>query len=168
MRLIEKQFVVAGSVTLTCAVAATVILFSADRSKGPETFPLLGLVFLAGCIGGTTNHYRRLQLLPKKDEELRAIASQPAFVLQAIVSPVLGGIFAVAAYLIFAGKLLEGPLFPSFQKADLPYENVKGFFNVTPKDNIDAAKVLFWGFVSGFSERFVPNLLDKFSKGDHQ
>ena len=164
MRLIEKQFVIAGVVTLVITTCVILILIFANRSANPQPFPLLALVFLSGCIGGTTNHYRRLQQIPDNDEQVRAKVSQTTFLLQALVSPVLGGIFAVAAYLIFAGKLLEGPFFPAFKDTDSAYEGLLKFFDVTPAKNIDVAKMLVWGFVSGFSERFVPNLLDKFSQ----
>jgi len=164
MRIIEKQFFIAGCVALLAAVIGFLVLQYAYQMPDQKPFPLLQLVFLAGCVGGTTNHYRRLKALPTNDEELSRLATTPSFLLQAVVSPILGGIFAVLAYLIFAGAILQGPLFPTFKAVEDDYKTLNGFFNITPKTNGDVAKMIVWAFLAGFSERFVPNLLDRLSR----
>jgi hypothetical protein len=41
-------------------------------------------------------------------------------------------------------------------------EDMRNFFSLTyPATGADVAKFLFWSFVAGFSERFVPQILDQ-------
>jgi hypothetical protein len=164
MRIIEKHFAISGVTTLVSALVVYLFLKYADESSSGDAFPLLALIFLAGGLGGTTNHYRRLQLIPDKDEKLQALASWPSIVIQAVVSPALGGIFAVVAYLIFAAGLLKGPLFPEFKDMEMPYQRLKQFCEIGPKVQLDTAKLLVWAFLAGFSEKFVPNLLDRLAQ----
>ncbi len=62
---------------------------------------------------------------------------------------VLGCIFL----LLFVGNFLSGNLFPSFNLADVPF--IKFTIHVT-----DWAKIMVWCFISGFSERLIPDFLD--------
>jgi hypothetical protein len=54
---------------------------------------------------------------------------------------------------LFVGGLLQGELFPSMSFDSLGEIRFKGS---------DWGKLAFWSFVSGFSERFIPDLIDKF------
>jgi hypothetical protein len=166
MKIIEKQFLVTA--TMTVVVIGLLMAAVLDHYKRPkgETghVPLVPLYFLAGCVGGITNHYRRLQSLPLTEEQLTSITSPYSFIIQSIASPCLGGVFAVTLYLAFGSSLIKGPLFPEFTGAGEPYnsdEGLKGLFDLIPCTNKDVAMMFIWAFVAGFSERFVPNWLDK-------
>ena len=73
-------------------------------------------------------------------------------------------------YGIFAAGMLSGTLFPNIvnccrtmlKSGPLP---LRHFFNFTgPATASDQARLLVWAVVAGFSERFVPDILDSFQK----
>jgi hypothetical protein len=82
--------------------------------------------------------------------------------------PVIGAIAAVVLYMIFAGHLVQGDLFPKIDCQDKSKctgglgSLLIAFFG--PVEPPDFAKVVVWSFIAGFSERLVPNMLDALSK----
>ena len=58
--------------------------------------------------------------------------------------------------------LLGGELFPHFSSTDDAFETMSLFLTkVKPLTNLDTGKVLIWSFVAGFSEKLIPNVLDR-------
>lgn len=166
MKIIEKQFLATAIMTVVGIAVLMSGVLDQYLSKSGH-IPLVPLLFLTGCLGGLTNHYRRLQALPVSDAALTAITSHWSIVIQSIASPGLGGVFAVIAYLGFGSGLWEGALIPKFEGADLPYNSadaLKGLFHMIPCQNKDVAMMFIWAFFAGFSERFVPNLLDRLAR----
>jgi hypothetical protein len=85
--------------------------------------------------------------------------------IQIYISPILGGVFAYALFLIFMAGILQGTFFPKFQSANEPYETYANFIaSIRPETNADVAKAIIWAFIAGFSERLVPNFIDKIAK----
>ena len=83
---------------------------------------------------------------------------------QILLIPVYGGIFALVLYLAFLSGIVEGPLFPRFSVPTFsipPTTNdMKNLFvNTFPATGVDFAKLVFWCFVAGFSERLVPQII---------
>jgi hypothetical protein len=37
-------------------------------------------------------------------------------------------------------------------------------FKIVPEKTLDAAKALLWAFIAGFSEKLIPNILDKLAQ----
>src|SRR5262249_14292200 len=73
-------------------------------------------------------------------------------------------IFALVLYLAFLSGVIEGGLFPKFSIPEFSNptstDDLKGFFAGTyPQSGTDFAKLVFWSFVAGFSERFVPQIV---------
>jgi hypothetical protein len=123
------------------------------------------LTFECGLIGGFVSIQQRLRTID--EEELALLTESWAAVL---IVPIYGAIFALVLYVIFLSGLLQGHLFPAFYIppfADAPtVENLRAFLAETyPKSGPDCAKLIFWAFVAGFSERFVPQIVGTISKG---
>jgi len=116
------------------------------------------IVFTAGAIGGVLSLQRRLQSLPRHGESLSDLVELSGR-MSVRFTPILGGIFAVVLFLIFAAGFVTGDLFPRLQN------NVPGFGNfirnLQPATGIDWGKLLVWSFIAGFAERFVPDTLDR-------
>lgn len=86
-------------------------------------------------------------------------------IIQIYVTPIVAGVFGVVLYSLFLTDMLSGALFPNFEGLDEEYNTIVEFFSrVGPKEQIDAAKAIVWAFIAGFSERFVPNILDKLAQ----
>ena len=67
----------------------------------------------------------------------------------------MGMIFAIVLSILFASALLTGALFPTITPGE------SWFFTLWKPAEL--AKWLVWGFVAGFSERLVPDILDRFA-----
>lgn len=122
---------------------------------------ILTAVFFAGSAGAVVNNYFRLSRIAAQPESSAAELQRGAVTLQIYVSLFLSGILGFVAYGLFLSGLLQGELFPKFANISGPYVSLEQMLNeMSPEKNIDAAKALFWAFVAGFSERFIPNILD--------
>lgn len=138
-----------------------VLIFALTLFKG-NRFMVSWACFGTGLVGGFVSIQQRLRKFGNEELDL---LSKSWF--QIILIPVYGGIFAVVLYLCFLSKIVEGPLFPHF--ASPPFaepvpttEDVRNFFSQTyPSSGGDLAKLLFWSFVAGFSERFVPQIISR-------
>ncbi|NMH60001.1 hypothetical protein [Alteromonas ponticola] len=124
------------------------------------------LVFECGIIGGFVSIQQRLKHI---DIEEMQLLSQSWFSI--LMIPVYGGIFALVLYILFLAGLVQGHLFPAFYvpEFDTPptTQNVVAFLTTTyPAQGADIAKLIFWSFVAGFSERFVPQIINDVTKRD--
>ncbi|HWR01254.1 MAG TPA: hypothetical protein VN371_05275 [Chlorobaculum sp.] len=123
------------------------------------------LCFCCGLTGGFVSIQQRLRKLG--DEELELLSKSW---FQVLLIPIYGGIFSLVLYVGFLSEIIKGSLFPQF--SILPFsavpttEDAIRFLQTTcPASGQDLAKFLFWSFVAGFSERFVPQLIDKSEVG---
>ncbi|MEZ5299174.1 MAG: hypothetical protein R3F11_00650 [Verrucomicrobiales bacterium] len=148
--------VTAISVGLMIAVG-----FIVSNVDAYESF--FALVFIAGTAGGIANnfrHTRKVEGTAEPDEsEARLV------IYQIYLSPLVGGVFGVACYGIFAAGLLQGDAFPAFDGSS-EFKGAASFADaMVPVTNADGAKALLWAFIAGFAEWFVPNFIDRFAKG---
>ena len=148
----------AVTVLIIVVVTITILVRASRVDIGIHWF-----VFVAGTVGGVANNYRRLQRAGDAIKEVEGSLTSRLLTIQLYVSPLIGGIFAVILYGLFLGGILQGGLFPDFTQLEKqPYEGVSHFIKAaTPTMVMDAAKLLVWSFVAGFSEAFVPNIIDK-------
>lgn len=133
-----------------------VLAITLDPNKRAYIFPT---VVLAGFIGALVALQRRLKVLPIGD--LRLVAESRVFFL---LAPFSGGLLASVLYLLFMSGLLAGELFPAFKQDD-SIESKNGFFHLLhmhSEEAKDYAKLLFWSFVAGFSEKFVVDIIGRF------
>ena len=119
------------------------------------------LIFFAGAVGAVVNNYYRLATLSTNIDAFDAATQKDLVVIQMYVSLLVAGILAFVAYGLFLSGLVQGSLFPVFEKTQESYQGVTALLmNLAPKTNLDAAKAILWAFIAGFSERFVPNIID--------
>lgn len=145
----------------SCGLVLAVSIFALTLLRGNRLM-VSWACFACGLLGGFVSIQQRLKKFG--DEELYLLSKSW---FQILLIPVYGGIFALVLYLGFLSKVIEGSLFPHF--ASPPFsepipttEDIKNFFSQTyPATGADLAKLLFWSFVAGFSERFVPQIIDR-------
>jgi hypothetical protein len=124
-----------------------------------QKFMVSWACFGCGLIGGFVSIQQRIKNVG--DEELDLLSRSWA---QILLIPVYGGIFALVLYIALLSRIVEGPLFPTFSIpvfATPPSTNdMKSLFTGTyPLTGVDFAKLVFWCFVAGFSERMVPQII---------
>lgn len=116
--------------------------------------------FGAGVIGGFVGLQRRLKRM--SDDDLVLLANSWVYVC---LSPLVGGILAVVVYVLFVSGLLAGDLFPTFEPDDVaPGAKPKGLAAIFAIHGgaADYAKMMFWSFIAGFSERFATDIISRF------
>ncbi len=153
--LITKRLIIFSAATL----GLTAILFGATILLHLHFF-ISWFSVQVGIIGGFVSIKQRLGKMT--EEELTVLSGSWA---STMIVPIYGGIFALVLYVIFLSGLVKSDLFPIFYvpKFDSPptRDNLISLFSETsPLTAIDFAKFTFWSFVAGFSERFVPQLIE--------
>jgi hypothetical protein len=118
------------------------------------------MVFAAGATGGLLSLQRRLQSLPSYGESLSDLVELSGR-MTVRFTPIIGGVFAIVLFLVFASGLASSTLFPTLP----PKTNVSDFAtfieHLQPENTLDWGKLLVWSFIAGFAERFVPDTLDR-------
>ena len=142
-------------------LGAVFAYFHNESSPATVSVPTPVAVLFVGFVGGFVGLQRRLKTLPAEDLTLLA----NSWVCIAL-SPIAGAILAELVYLLFISGLLTGDMFPKFdQDKGGPAEGLQAVFAVHCHSPFDYAKVLFWSFVAGFSEKFATNMISKFESG---
>jgi hypothetical protein len=118
-------------------------------------------VFIAGMIGGFVSTQLRLQASqPGGSEPITELVQLNQGRLSITFSPILGGIFAVILFVMLAGGLIQGDLFPKI--AGPASGALDQFWRISGTVSaVDAAKLLIWSFLAGFAERLVPDALQR-------
>lgn len=134
----------------------------------------LMVVAASGAIGGFVSALRRLyafqRVFPinffKNWHKVNLY-----LIIYSMIPSLVGAIAAVTLYLIFASELIKGDMFPKFHLSELnsKSDDFQNFIaNWQPILSSDYAKALVWSFLAGFSERFVPDLLEHFASNAQQ
>lgn len=117
---------------------------------------VLALAGIAGATGGMISVVQRIQTDSTGTDaaaDLRALAQAEGAVFFA---PITGAIFAVVLSTMIAGRVVSGSIFPT-----LP-ENAAWYFVLWLPWPL--ANWFLWGFIAGFSERLVPDMLNRIAK----
>jgi hypothetical protein len=154
-----------------CTISAGIpflilVLYFSSTGRGGITIMIP--VMVAGAGGAFVSSLRRLygfeDIFPRGNY-VRLFRRLDFYVIAYSLVPVLVGVIAaVMIYLVFAAGLLKGDLFPEFTcTPDKDSCNdFHGFLTHWAPNGAPAnAKAIVWGFIAGFSERFVPNILNR-------
>lgn len=106
-----------------------------------QWFAICSSVMFFGAIGSTVSFFSRHHAGHLPQKENRSIVG----------AQLLGAVFALVLMFTFIGGLVQGSLFPRIQADSWTTLAIR-----VP----DWCKLLVWAFIAGFSERFVPDLLD--------
>lgn len=155
---------------VTVAVSSSIALSLLKYDKGEEGASVLIVVMTAGILGSLVSILIRVisteETITKEDFNGLTTSGKFYFISYALIPPLIGAISAVVLYLIFAGEMIAGSLFPVFH-CELGEDKCTSFdqfvSNYSPKGSINYAKAIVWGFIAGFSERLLPNILDSFT-----
>jgi len=158
-----------STVTIGLGFLALVLYFYVTGRGG---LTIMIAVIVAGAGGGFVSSLRRLysfeDVFPRR-EYVQLFSKLNFYVIAySLVPAVVGMIGAVVVYLIFQAGLLKGDLFPEFHCATgQTCSDFHGFVAYwCPSGPAANAKAIVWGFIAGFSERFVPNILNRLSSED--
>lgn len=163
MARVENIYVVTKRliVMTALALAAATAIFAVSLFLG-ERLMLTHLAFTCGIIGGFVSIQQRLKTV--SDDELELLARSW---FQIVLIPIFGGVFALVLYTLFLSGIISGHIFPQFTMPEPPADGPDTEFmidllmNTYPSTGPDVAKLLFWSFVAGFSERFVPQIVTR-------
>jgi hypothetical protein len=152
-------------ILLTAGALVVTISFIAFTLFTGEKFMVSWVCFGCGLVGGFVSIQQRLKKVSSEDLALLANSW-----FQIALIPVYGGIFALVIYVGFLSKIVVGDLFPLFSipafHTPPTSADMQAFFRDTyPVSGSDLAKLLFWCFVAGFSERLIPQILGKAEGG---
>jgi len=142
-------------------VLMLVLAYGLLAREGQQHTYLMLFAFLTGVLGGFVSVQQRL---PKATLiELQALSHSWTSLF---MMPVTGGVFALVLYIMFTSEIVTGALFPAFSHpvfstgaGDIVANVRSAVFETAPKTAQDLSKLIFWAFVAGFMERFVPRLI---------
>ena len=159
IRKISNRLAIALTLLVLVIIAGAFLTYNSTQFKF-VTAPIAA--FSAGIIGGFVGLQRRLKVM--SDDDLELLANSWVYVC---LSPLVGGILAVVLYVLFISNLITGDIFPQFlpdTKELDPSASHQGFAEIfaVHGQSVDYAKMMFWSFVAGFSERFVTDIISKF------
>lgn len=145
-------------------------LFSEESVPNQSEPEMIYIVLGLGALGAFVSLQRRLKNLGSDDLLLLSSSWFNAWLI-----PIVGGILATVLYCLFMSGLLSGDLFPSFCRAvtekykepAMTASQSSGFRRLLEcqgNEPKDYAKLFFWSFVAGFSEKFVVDIIGQFEK----
>jgi hypothetical protein len=151
-------------IILTAAALLVFVSFFALTFFDNRRLMISWVVFICGIIGGFVSIQQRVKNI--SDEELELLSSSW---FQILLVPIFGAVFSLVLYCIFLSDLLNSDVFPKFFYPSPPSTGpnddfiVKVLQKTYPLTGPDLAKLIFWSFVAGFAERFVPQIISNFT-----
>jgi hypothetical protein len=109
----------------------------------------------AGAVGAAISTIQRLYSLNPRIEPYVTCLSLQSGQWSTAISPLIGLIFAGVMWLVIRSGLISGPLFPD----SLCWAAT----NCLHGSSRDFSKLIFWGFAAGWTERLVPDVLNRLS-----
>jgi len=158
--ILTKRLIIMTAV----GIAVFTALFSVTLMHEEGRLMVSWAVFVCGILGGFVSIQQRVKTV--SNEELQLLTRSW---FQILLIPIFGGLFALVLYSMFLSGIVSGHMFPAFyipEPQGAPdREFIVQFLTETyPATGQDMAKLLFWSFVAGFSERFVPQIITRVSE----
>jgi len=186
-RAVRMTLIILGFIILLALISLGGLkIFSSDKFK--QIFDVTGVfgltvgtVACAGIIGGCVSMLQRIQSAPTEGDALFNLAALTNGWIGLSLSPLYGAIFASLLFILFAGGILKGSVFPTIETAGGKVEQTapgnatpaptpppqgvlkaEDFLKQTgPKDGVSFALLMIWSFIAGFAERLVPDTLNR-------
>jgi hypothetical protein len=147
-----------------------VIIFS----PSPFTQTAIFVGFVAGVTGASFSLQRRV-FTAEIDEErwVRSFTGSIAPVLSIAISALFGGFAAILLFVILqsdvAAKIFNGSFIPTYKSTSILKDSIlkdmvvslDSFIHLTPSSTRSYGTHIILSFLSGFSERFLPDALDR-------
>jgi hypothetical protein len=156
--------------TLVIATFAGGALLYADLTD-TELLSILPVVILAGVLGSFVSALNRIystkDIFPITSYSVFLRGTSTYLIAYSSIPALVGAISSTILYVVFASEIVVGPFFPGFacklgEGSCLEFQQF--LTSWTPAYAQDYAKSIVWGFVAGFSERFVPDILNKVTR----
>ena len=147
-----------GAYTLF-AVLLLVILSHYENTH--NCFHIIAAI-LCGILGGALSTIQRIQSMPSDAGALTNLSSLEGQNYALLASPVVGGTSAALLFYLCAGGILPASVFPALSSVSAqPANSLQAFVGIEATAYSDAAKLVVWSFVAGFSERFIPDTVSR-------
>jgi hypothetical protein len=158
LRVVSRRLFIITAFILLLTVLVFVLPLIGER------FFVSWFCFGVAVLGGFVSVQQRLKTV--SDEELHLLSTSWG---QVILYPLVAGIFGLLVYVLTMSGLIQGALFPNYSIPNFPARvtdaTFRSFLLTTyPASGEDFAKLVIWTFIAGFSERFVPDVLDGLAK----
>jgi hypothetical protein len=155
---VTRRLFIALAVSLAIALAIGLYVSKLNLPNGGLII-VPGVVIASGIIGGFVGLQRRLKDLTIFDLQLMADDW-----IYTCLSPFVGGVLALLLYVLFLSDLIKGGLFPEFVSTNLERcdAGFRCIFEQHGTSYKEYAKLIFWCFVAGYSERFVTDIIGRF------
>ena len=127
-----------------------------------------GIMLVAGIFGGVTSSLQRVYTMNRAADVVASIQSLAASTTSILAAPFLGAIFAIVFWFLVLGKLVGGDAFPKLTISGAGADGKSILFRdflygKTEAGVSDYAKLILWGFLAGFAERLIPDVLNSIS-----
>ncbi|MCP8689628.1 hypothetical protein [Marinobacterium sedimentorum] len=142
-------------------------LLYSDKT-GDEFLSILPVVILSGVLGSFVSALNRIysskDIFPITSYSVFLSGNSMYLIAYSSIPALVGAISSTILYVVFASEIIVGSFFPGFscKLANTDCSEFQEFLTSwSPRDAQDYAKAIVWGFVAGFSERFVPDILNR-------
>jgi hypothetical protein len=143
-----------GFVVSAVSVFVVLWLINHFSSSGVPGFRFFSLLLILGSLGGLVSAMQRIR--SGQISSLKSIETLPTW--PTALGPVIGVFASLFFYAILRSGLLSGELFPTFSQ-----DPTKVWELVAMDKGTEYFKLAIWSFVSGFSEKLLPDQLAWFA-----